>query len=430
MTCPPSIFEADLRAEIWRFDPATGRWERVYRSPAVANPRAAGHRVARDIGYRGMAVVRDGRGRPALYVGALSPDEIVPELARPQPPRLLRTTDGETFRPMRGRPGVIHTHEGARRPVGFRSLAVAGGELYVTASAGLTGNGVVLRVDRLGGRRARFRQVSPPELSVFELQTFRGDLHAGTGDAAAGYGVWRLAAGAWRPLVQGGAGRGSTITSVVSMAVYRDRLYVGASGWGTAAFPPSELIRIAPDGSWTLVAGNPRPDADGVRRTPVSGLPDGFGNAFNSHFWRMQPFRGALVLGTNDWSWSVETTPDLRDELRPELGFDLYATCDGDEWFDLTRDALGRGGQDFGVRTMAATPAGLFIGTTNHVRGGAVYRSRRDLCAGRAPVPARPSARAAAAPRSGLRACPSGADVLAGARPTRDQMCGQEGTAR
>ena len=167
-----------------------------------------------------------------------------------------------------------------------------------------------------------------------------------------------------------------------------------------------------------------------MRRTPVSGLPDGFGNAFNSHFWRMQAYRGALVLGTNDWSWSVEATPELRDGLRRELGFDLYATCDGDDWFDLTRDAFGRGGQDFGVRTMAATRAGLFIGTTNHVRGGAVYRTRRDLCVGRRPVPARPRASATAALRSGLTGCPPGADVLAGAATTRDEKCGRGGTGR
>jgi hypothetical protein len=167
------------------------------------------------------------------------------------------------------------------------------------------------------------------------------------------------------------------------MAPYRGQLYVGASGWGTATFPPSELIRIEPGGSWEVVAGNPRPDAVGTLRSPVSGLPDGFGNAFNSHFWRMQAYRGALLLGTNDWSWSVQGAPELLDQLRPGLGFDLYGTCDGTDWFVLTRDAFGRGAEDFGVRTMAASPKGMFIGTTNHIRGAAVYRARMDPCSHR-----------------------------------------------
>ena len=114
--------------------------------------------------------------------------------------------------------------------------------------------------------------------------------------------------------------------------------------------------------------GNPRRDAGGVLRSPLSGLPDGFGNLFNHHFWRMQAFRGALLLGTNDWSGSPAGVPGVSDPLRSEFGFDLYGTCDGSHWWAATRDGFGRP-DDFGVRTMSASRAGLFIGTTNHVRG-------------------------------------------------------------
>jgi hypothetical protein len=373
-----------------------------------------------------MAVTRDRRGRPSLYVGAVSPNEFLPELARRHPPRILHTTDGTTFRPLRGGPGVIRTAEGARRPVGFRAIAVYRGKLYVTASVGLTGNGAVMRIDRPRGRSPRFEQVSPPELSVFELQRFDGALYAGSGDLEEGYGVWRMRPGrrpGWRPVVRGGAGRGPTMTSVVAMTPHRGRLYVSASGWATPLYPPSELIRIAPDGSWEVVAGNPRRDAEGVLRSPASGLPDGFGNAFNSHFWRMQSYRGALVLGTNDWSWSVRAAPHIREQLRRELGFDLYATCNGDSWFELSRDGLGRGGDDFGVRTMAATPAGLFIGTTNHVRGAAVHRSTAGLCAGGGATLS--AADAAVQPAGPVQGCRPGADLLVGPRARRAQRCGR-----
>ncbi len=416
ISCPPTIHDADLRAEIWRYDPRTTHWARVYRSPrGIPNPRARGKRVAGDIGYRGMVVMSERGGRRALYVGAQSAGEFLPELARPHPPRILRTTDGTVFRPLRGRPGVIRTANGRRRPVGFRAMAVLDGELYVTASAGLTGDGVVLRVHDPAGRSPRYEQVSPSSLSVFELATFKGALYAGTGDADEGYGVWRVEgrrSREWVPILTGGAGRGTTITAAVSMAPYRGRLYVGANGWGTAAFPPSELIRIAPDGRWEVVVGNPRRDANGALRSPVSGLPDGFGNAFNLHFWRMQAYRGALLLGTNDWSWSVRGTPALLEQLRPEFGFDLYGTCDGTDWFVVTRNAFGRGPEDFGVRTMAATPAGLFIGTTNHVRGAAVYRSRTDPSSGAARMAAVRAVRSPTEPAGRRQGCAPIADML------------------
>jgi hypothetical protein len=382
--CPPGIHQADLRAEIWRYEPDTSRWTRVYRSPRIPNPRAPGQLVARDIGYRGMLVRTERGGREALYVAALSPDEFIPELRRPRPPRILRTTDGKRFRALPARPPVIHTYLGPYRPAGFRALATVRGSLYVTASAGLTGDGVVLRVRRPAGRSPSFEQVSPPKLAVFELAGFGGRLYAGTGDRESGYGVWRADPDRprrWEPVVGGGAGRGATITSVVSMAPYRGHLYVGASGWLNSVFPASELIRVARDGRWEVVVGNSRPDAAGVLLSPLSGLSDGFGNVFNHHFWRMQAFRGALLLGTNDWSGSLAGVPGVSDQLRSEFGFDLYGTCDGSHWWAATRDGFGRD-DDFGVRTMSASRAGLFIGTTNHVRGTSVYRSPARPCAG------------------------------------------------
>jgi hypothetical protein len=396
VSCPASIHQADLRAEIWRYEPGNGRWKRVYRSPRVPNPRAPGRLVARDIGYRGMLVRTERGGRKALYVAGLSPGEYIPELRRPRPPRLLRTTDGERFRALPARPPVIRTYLGPYRPVGYRSLVTIGRSLYVTASAGLTGDGVVLRIRRPNSRSPSFEQVSPPNLAVFELAKLGGRLYAGTGDRESGYGVWRAGPRRprrWEPVVTDGAGRGSTITSVVSMAAHSGRLYVGSSGWLNATFPASELIRVAPDGSWEVVVGNSRRGADGILRSPLSGLPDSFGNPFNHHFWRMQSFRGALLLGTNDWSWSLRDSAGIPEWLRSEFGFDLYGTCDGAHWWVATRDGFGRD-EDFGVRTMAASDAGLFVGTTNHVRGASIFRSQDRPCAGaatRAAAAARPT---------------------------------------
>jgi hypothetical protein len=382
VSCPSTIDDADLRAEIWRYTPSNRHWTLVYRSPTVPNPDAAGQRIARDIGYRGMVVVQQ-RGKPsALYIGGLTADEFIPELARRYPPRILRTTDGRHFRALPGGPGVIRDTLGPRRPVGYRAMAVQDGTLYVTASGGLTGDGVVMRVDDPAGRRPRFRQVSPSRLAVFELQTFDGHLYAGTGDSKFGYGVWRAEGGrslSWSPVVTGGAGRGSTVTSVVSMDTYRGALYVGASGWGTSIFPASELIRITSDGRWDVVVGDPR-TINGELKTPVGHLVDGFGNPFNIHFWRMDVYRGALLLGTDDWSWSLNGTPVVDNRLRAEFGFDLYGTCDGNDWWVATRNGFGRA-DDFGVRTMVTSPAGLFLGTTNLVQGSTIRQSQAPPCA-------------------------------------------------
>ena len=195
VSCPPTIHDADLRAEIWRYSPGSRRWTLVYRSPTIANPRARGKRVARDIGYRGMVVLKEPGRRKALYVGGLTANEFIPELARRYPPRILRTVNGKHFRPLSGGPGVIRGPFGPRRAIGYRSMEVLDGALYVTASGGLTGDGVVLRVRDPAGSSPSFRQVSPRSLAVFELKAFGGRLYAGTGDFQRGYGVWKTDGG-------------------------------------------------------------------------------------------------------------------------------------------------------------------------------------------------------------------------------------------
>lgn len=423
VACPPTIDDADLRAEIWRYAPLTGRWTRVYRSPTVPNPDARGRGVARDIGYRGMAVLKQRGRRPTLYIAGVSANEFIPGLSRRYPPRILRTTDGRHFRPLKAWSGVIHDPFGSRRPIGYRAMTALHGKLYVTASDGLLGNGAALRIDRPGSSSPSFRQVTPANLAVFELATFHRHLYAGTGDFEHGYGVWRADGGRrlrWTPVVTDGAGRGAVMTSVVSMEPYRRSLYVGASGWGTSALPASELIRINASGGWDVVVGEQRQLPNGVAKAPVSGLPEGFGNPFNNHFWRMQTYRGALLLGTNDWSWSLAGNAGVDDSIRSEFGFDLYGTCNGDDWWRATGNGFGRP-DDFGVRTMSASRAGLFLGTTNLVDGTTIRRSSARPCpaASRAAVRLRPGL-AAAGHRLGVRRMsPFPSDLSAGTALSR-----------
>jgi hypothetical protein len=420
--CPANPYDMSLRAEIWRYTPGTGRWEMVYRSPTVPNPRAPGKRVARDIAYRGMVVHRDRRGRRALFISGVTPNEYLPELHRRHPPRLLRTYDGRRFHDI-SRSFFVRKSDafGIQRPIGFRGLEVWKGRLFALASTSLTGDGHVFRVDRPFRRRARFRQVTPRNMFVFEMKTYNGWLYIGAGSRETGYSVWKTervsAPHRFRPVVRGGAGRGPVMTGVLAMQVFRNRLYVSAVSWycDCPMLPTTELIRIGPDDRWEVVVGRPRVTAGGRAKAPISGLMDGFENIFMTHIWRLAVHRGTLYAGALDWSWLLqndktwmkENSGILSSLLAGELGFDMWASCDGRDWSPVTRTSFNGDMYDFGVRTLASGRDGLYVGTANHAFGTRIFRDRIADCD---PLVDRTRARAADA---GDRSAPGPARLVA-----------------
>ncbi|MGA9859721.1 MAG: hypothetical protein WBQ18_17790 [Solirubrobacteraceae bacterium] len=396
--CPRNPYNLDLRAEIWQYTPHTGTWRMVYRAPAdIRNPRARGKYVARDIAYRGMTVMRGSDGRQALFISGVTTDEYLPELAHSHPPRLLRTYDGLHFHDI-AVPIIVH-YVGEffdHRPIGFRGLQVWNHRLYVLASTALTGDGAVFEVRNPFADKAQFTQVSPPNIHVFEMETFDGRLYFGSGSFAHGYGVYRTLStrvpshAPWKlkAVVTGGAGNPQQV-SVVSMHAFKGHLYVGAAGWwhpGTGlAQPPAELIRIGHRDGWEVVAGDPRKGPDGQWRYPISGLPGGFGNSFNAHLWRITDEGGALFVGTNDWSWDLKNTKAWAPKawrlvsrvLQPGFGFDLWKSCDGVTWSPVTRNAFGVDSEDFGVRTLVPVPSsdGFILGTANIAHGTRIWQA-------------------------------------------------------
>ena len=390
--CPPDPYHMNLRAEIWQYTPGAGRWRRVYDSPAsTRNPESPKKRVASDIAYRDMATYTDPSGRQALYAAGVSADEYLPPLLKTHPPRILRSYDGVHWQALNLPSVLVHREGGALRPMGFRSLVVWKHRLFVTATPDLTGDGSLFEITKPWSDHPRLIQVSPPNLSVFEVVTFNGDLYLGCGNPTSGYSVWEES-GVGRPftpIVTGGAGRGDVITSVVSMKVYRNALYVGASGWYQAALPLSEMIRIQRDGQWTLVVGNPRKLPNGQMAYPTSGLNDGFDSVFNAHFWRMAAQDGGLYVGTNSWAYSLKAFKGpgglggLSDLLAGDQGYQLWATCDGEDFFPVTRDAFGTSENNFGARTlMPDGPNGenLYIGSANHPQGTTIIDDREPAC--------------------------------------------------
>jgi hypothetical protein len=418
--CPKNPYNLSLRAEIWQYTPPggstvvktkttptldgtttistivpnTGRWKMVYRAPLIKNPMTKHKMVSRDLAYRGMLTWRNPQGKQALFAAGVTPDEFMPPLLKSHPPVLMRSFDGVHWQTLHLPSVVVHYPGGNVAPMGFRSLVVWRNHLFVTATPDITGDGGLFEVTHPWSNHPGLRQVSGPQYDIFEIQTFDGGLYIGTGDAEVGYGVYRTfnytRSGIFNfhQVVGYGAGRGHQVTSVVSMHVYRNRLYVGSSGWyNKGTIPASEMIRIAANGQWQVVVGNPRTLRDGKTLYPASGLYDGFFSPFAAHFWRMASQGHGLYVGTNDWAYLVQTDKQFafltETALAGVLGFNVWATCDGNDWFAVTRDAFSGDEYNFGGRSMATGgPHGddLYIGSANQAQGTSIFDDQGDAC--------------------------------------------------
>ena len=309
VSVPKSVEDLDLRAQIYRWNPASKQWERAHVSPVITG--RSQRKVARDIGYRGMTVYQ-GRSDPlpSLYVCGIS------SVSRGTGARLLRSLDGRTFTAV-SEPGL-----GNPQVSSLRALVPFDGYLFV-APAGegktwnTTGKATILRSN--DPVRGRWEMACSPgfgdqtNTGIFELQVFNGYLYAGTFNNSSGYQIWKTPATgtkpcSWKRVIVRGAFRGSKNEMAMSMCVFNNALYVGSGiqngGYdrthrvGPAA---SELIRIYPDDTWDLVVGGPRRTPQGYK-SPVSHTLPGFNNFFNGYFWRMVNHNGCLYLGTFDWS--------------------------------------------------------------------------------------------------------------------------------
>lgn len=384
--CPEDVYNIDLRAQIWRYDPERRHWQRVHISPMIIG--RTGEWVPREIGFRGMIVFQDStEPEPALYVATWAP-------SRAQGPVILRSTDGEEFIPV-SEPGL-----GDPTVSVFRALASFKDRLFIAPTgrsegkANMPDNPVVL--ESLEPTKGVWHLANTPgfgdptNLTVFEMTMFNGFLYAGTLNPITGYQIWKTRADGtppyqWSQIISHGAYRGPLNESVVSMCVFGDALYVGSGiqngghdrtyNIGPAA---AELIRIDPDDTWELVVGEARSTPQGFKR-PLSGFGPGFDSIFNGYFWRMAEFDGFLYLGTFNWSTLLTYLEPQQSEKEGEMlarwvgidnlvqfeaGFNLFRSEDGVRWTPVTTNGFGNP-YNFGARTMVGTPYGLFIGTAN-----------------------------------------------------------------
>lgn len=384
--CPDNLYDLDMRAQIWRYDPVTGEWREVYRSPWISG--TGGNTIPRDMGYRGMAVFQgESDPEPALYVSTYAS-------AEGPGAYILRSVDGEYFAPV-SKPGLLELPTTT-----IRTLTPFKDRLFTspTGQAGGSPNAANIAViyesrDPIQGGWVPVNTPGfgdPDNVSIFEMTDFGDHLYAGTINFKHGFQVWRtLAEGAppyrWECVITDGAGRGPLNQGVVSFAKFKDMLYIGGGiqnggidsvhKVGPAA---PELIRLHPDGDWDLIVGSPRKVLDRLK-LPLSGFRPGFNNLFNGYFWRMTAHDGWLYLGTLDWSrmlsyadrerwpaWFRRTVDRIGLEkiIAQQAGFDLYRSADGENWLPVTTNGFGNP-YNYGLRGLVSTGHGLFVGAVN-----------------------------------------------------------------
>jgi hypothetical protein len=381
---------------LMRFDPASGKWDKVYSPPLVpADERAyaqdiqvmaRGGRMAefmrsrrpplgnvpRDFGYRSMTLFQGKSDpEPAIYTSSLSLWGSV----------ILRSSDGQTFEE------VCDPGFGNDTILSFRGLRGFRGRLFASPAGTIDGGWL----DRNNAPEAVIYSTDDPasgrwvlssapafgdrrNAAIYSVCAAHGFLYAGTCNPQAGFQVWRTAAEGdppfdWEPVILNGAHRFNLNMAAAAMVEFQGSLYVGGGipGFGydrANDVGPSagELIRINPDRSWDLLFGEPRFTPDGLK-VPISAMGPGLDDPYNSVVWSMAVHGDRLYLGTHQW----EPFDILKNPAGRELkgGYQLWSTPDGEQWDLLITDGNGDCGAT-GLRTLLSTPVGLFGGTANH----------------------------------------------------------------
>ncbi|MFB3827323.1 MAG: hypothetical protein ACE15B_11170 [Bryobacteraceae bacterium] len=364
MECAPDPADLPSQAEIWSWDPQSRLWTRVYQSPNdVPIPGNPGKFAARDTGFRGMFVFTEPDGTQALYVSGLNARWYIGTEA---PARILRSVDGVNFEAL---PQAPNTVLGDVNNNSFRGMAAHNGRLYVVAG-NILGQGVVLGSSNPKAGNDAWQVVTPPNLSVFEIASYNGYLYYGTHNDR-GFELLKTAVpGPTNPIttVMRMAGDRMDLLGnidVISMHVFKGRLYVGGNAMNT--YRGGELYRVNPDDSWDLLSGHGHMTAQGFK-APLSGMLTGFNWPLNQHIWRMATHDERLYIGTFDMSTVSKSIPILTNILEPHMGFDLVQTSDGVYFTEIDRQGF-QDRYNFGVRTFQSTPFGLFLGTANYYYG-------------------------------------------------------------
>ncbi len=404
--CNPDPQALPEAGQIWSVDPSAPaitqtNWTKLYESPYTVTVNItqtnALTQAARDIGFRDMSVYDDGTG-PALFVSGVGSAPLNGK--KVPPPSLLRYTGGynqSDWQPVPADPGTtmgdINLLKSIPHPSGaiaggccIRSQAQLPGHFFITIGS-VQGSGAVFASTNPAAGDNSFVQLTPPNMLVFEMETFNGHLYLGL-QSSKGYTVVRTdcfappvgqkycPANAFKQVVPPGGGLGSKGNgAVTSMHVFKDpngvqHLYVGTDSTdGIASTHAAEIVRVNTDDSWDLIVGDVRIVGFQLKE-PLSGMGSGFGSPYNIHMWRMEDYQGVLYVGTNNDYILQYGQPGFQ---LGNAGFQLWASTDGIVFQPVTQNGFGDP-FSYGARTLQATPNGLFVGSANHYQGLRIWQ--------------------------------------------------------
>ena len=387
---PEGLFDIDLRAEIWRYDPRRHEWTRLLVSPLVTGKD--GFVVPLSIGFRTMGIYQ-GKSDPAPAIFA-------PTWGSHQTPYtvLSRCIDGEHFEFI-SQKGMGLPDPKPRALRGFipfkNKLFMSPGMGQIRREPNVAGFMVVMVSEDPSRDKwdiaCKHHFGNPNNLTAFQLTVFNDHLYAGTLNVNEGFEIWKTRAEGsppyeWTPVLRRGAYRGKLNQVAMTFREFNGYLYVGTAIQGGGydvvnqvgpAAP--EIIRIAPDNSWDLIVGEPRLTPDGLK-VPLSDLGPGYNNVFAGYHWAMEVHEGWLYSGNAVWTLFTRYLKDgdhIPPSVRKTIGYmdrdamlnrfggcQLWRTRDGHRWYPVTLSGFNNY-YNMGIRTMKSTPYGLFVGTTN-----------------------------------------------------------------
>lgn len=413
-----------MRAQIWAYTPggtggASGTWEVVLESPM-------GFISPRDFGYRWMTKCTF-NGVEHLFISTIGWQQgnilrTTDGVNFTPLSRIGIPTGTVGFRSM-----VCFDEPNGRRVLVTSSVGTGGDA--TTFDSDSSDSPIALVNDNPAGagqwrNYSPFKMGDPDNNAFFTMYAFGGNLYAGVTNKISGAQLWRTPGctrgrsycePTWTKLIDRGGGRklrsdGLALNAGISdMMAHNGDLYLALSTAVLVTPTTAEMWRLRPDDTFevlvgearlqygddpdlasgnksypaSLRCGQPLEDIDGIggandcpptsRRgagygtpgTAATGYPDG--NQF--YFWRLLHYAyhptdapqgdDRLYMGT--FQGIVRGVPTV-------FGFDLLATEDGVNWTTITNNSFGDLNQ-LGMRAIASSPIGLFVGGANYPTG-------------------------------------------------------------
>jgi SAM-dependent methyltransferase len=381
---PDDVLDLDLRSQIWRYNPRNRVWRQVAYSPMIT--REDGKVVPSSVGFRTMAVFQGKSDpEPALYAPTWA-TSLWPHTL------LMRSLDGDNWEVVGPRGLGLPDPQ----PRCIRGFIAFKGRLFAAPAQGqdpgqpqMAGQAIVACTDDpVNGKWVAASEHGfgdPNNLSVYELGIFKDRLYAGTLNPVEGFQIWRTDAEGeppfqWTLVLSHGAYRGKLNEGAMTFCEFDDHLYIGSAiqfGGFDPDFQvgpaPPEVVRVRYDDTWDLVCGEARLTPDGLK-VPISGMGPAFGNLCASYLWRMCAHDGWIYSAdavsspflrfTDESRWTPALRFFMDRYIRERGGFNIWRSKDGVTWYPITRDGFDNP-LSLGVRTMASTPYGLFVGVGN-----------------------------------------------------------------